>query len=124
MVVRRFAVNQPHNRDLFRRTTERLRSQPHSRADELDWVAQYGPSTPGLLEHLKRQHKQYDALVFFSLQHATTVHGLGVAPERSVLFPYLQCRPSLRFGLWSDLIASSRGVGLLSAANSATQVER
>src|SRR5262245_56830190 len=82
VVVRRFAVNQPHDRELFRQTTPRLRTSPHSRADELEWVNQYGPAAPGLIEHLKRQHKHYDALVFFSLQHATTVHGIGVAPER------------------------------------------
>ena len=41
---------------------------------------------------------------------------MAVAPERSVIFPYLLPRPSLRFGLWSDMIASSRGVGLFSAA--------
>jgi glycosyltransferase involved in cell wall biosynthesis len=44
------------------------------------------------------------------------VQGLGVAPERSVLFPYLQCEPSLRFSLWSDMVASTRGIGLFSAA--------
>lgn len=116
VLVRRFAVNQPHDREAFRQTTSRLRTTPHTRAEELQWVDQYGPVSSGLLEHLKRQHRQYDALVFFSLQHATTVHGLGVAPERSVLFPYLQCRHSLRFGLWPDVVASTRGVGLFSAA--------
>lgn len=116
VVVRRFAVSQPHNREAFRQTTSRLRGAAHSREDELDWVSQYGPSSPGLIEHLKRQHRQYDALVFFSLQHATTVHGISVAPERSLLFPYLQCRPSLRFGLWSDVISSTRGLGFFSSA--------
>jgi glycosyltransferase involved in cell wall biosynthesis len=114
VMVRRFAVNRLHDRETFRRTTAHLRSTAHSRADELEWVDQYGPVSSGLLDYLKRQHKQYDALVFFSLQHATTVHGLAVAPERSVLFPYLQCRPSLRFGLWSDLVASTRGLGFFS----------
>ncbi|MEQ1756893.1 MAG: glycosyltransferase [Vicinamibacterales bacterium] len=116
VLVRRFAVSQPHDREAFRLITSVLRSAPHSRTEELDWVAQYGPTAPGLLDFLKRQHKQYDAIVFFSLQHATTVHGLPIAPDRSVLFPYLQCRPSLRFGLWADLIASARGTGLFSAA--------
>lgn len=116
VVVRRFAVNQPHNREDFRHLTSRLRTSAHTREDELEWVRLLGPSSPGLIEHLRRQHRHYDALVFFSLQHATTVQGLAVAPERSVLFPYLRYRASLRFGLWSDLVASTRGVGLFSAA--------
>lgn len=72
--------------------------------------------SPGLIEHLKRQHRSYDALVFFSLYHATTVFGLAVVPERSVLFPYLRLDPPLRFGIWSDVFESVRAVGYLSAA--------
>ena len=58
----------------------------------------------------------YDALVFFSLEHATTVEGLRIAADRSVLFPYLQPRPSLRFALWREIIESVSGIGFLSAA--------
>ena len=68
-----------------------------------------GPSSPGLIDFLKRQHRSYDALVFFSLYHATTVQGVAVAPERSILFPYLQVEPVLRFGLWSDVLAIRAG---------------
>ena len=66
-----------------------------------------GPWSPGLIDHLKRQHRSYDALVFFSLLHATTVHGLPIAPERSILFPHLQLQPALRFGLWPELLPSA-----------------
>ena len=71
---------------------------------------------PGLIDFLKRQHRNYDAVVFFSLYHATTVQGIAVAPERSVLFPHLQLDPALRFGLWRELLGSVRAVGYASAA--------
>ena len=116
VVVRRFTVSQPHEAEAFAQLSARLAAEPRSRADELEWVRRLGPWSPGLIEHIKRQHKSYDALVFFSLQHATTVHGLGIAPERSVLFPHVQLTPSLRFALWGDLIRDARGVGLMSSA--------
>ena len=75
-----------------------------------------GPWSPGLIDYLKRQNRTYDALVFFSLCHATTVQGIAVAPERSVLFPHLQLDPALRFGLWADVLGSVRAVGYVSAA--------
>src|SRR5690606_21487386 len=75
-----------------------------------------GPCAPGLIEHLKRQQRSYDAFVFFSLWHATTVQGLQIVPDRSVLFPHLQLGPALRFGLWPEMLSSVRGVGLFSAA--------
>jgi glycosyltransferase involved in cell wall biosynthesis len=65
---------------------------------------------------LRRQHRSYDVLVFFSLCHATTVSGIAVVPERSVLFPCLKLEPALRFGLWPDVFGSARAVGYLSAA--------
>ena len=116
VLVRRFAISQTHDPSAFAQLSKRLFTSPHTRAEELDWVRRLGPWSPGLIEHLTRQHRSYDALVFFSLWHATTVHGLQVAPDRSVLFPYFQLQPALRFGLWSDLLSSVRAVGYISAA--------
>ena len=116
VLVRRFAVNQPHDASAFRQFSDRILAVPRSRAEELDWVRRLGPSVPGLVEHLKRQHRSYDALVFFSLIHWTTVHGLAVAPDRSILFPCVRFSPVLRFALWPDVLSSARAVGLVSGA--------
>jgi glycosyltransferase involved in cell wall biosynthesis len=116
VLVRRFAVSQPHNREGFDELSKQLLSAPRSRSDELGWVRQLGPSSSGLLEYLKRQHRSYDALVFYSMRHSTTVDGLQVSPERSILFPYLQLRPTLRFGLWRDILSSVKAVGIFSEA--------
>lgn len=116
ILVRRFAVSQPHDRAGFQQFSSHLFTDAHSRADELEWVRRLGPWSPGLIDHLKRQHRAYDALVFFSLYHATTVHGAAVSPDRSVIFPYLQLDRALRFGLWPDVLGSVRGLGLVSSA--------
>jgi glycosyltransferase involved in cell wall biosynthesis len=79
-------------------------------------VRRLGPVSGGLIEFLKRQHRSYDALVFFGLWHPLTVHGLEVAPERSVLFPYLQLRPELRFDLWADVLTWPRALGYFSSS--------
>jgi glycosyltransferase involved in cell wall biosynthesis len=114
VLVRRFPVGQLHDRDAFAQFATRVTGSPRSRADELEWVRRLGPVSAGLLDHLKRQHRVYDALVFFSLQHATTVEGAGLAPERTILFPHLQLRPSLRFALWKEILESVRAIGFLS----------
>ena len=116
VLVRRFAVNQPHDSAALREFSDRILAAPRSRAEEMDWVRRLGPSAPGLIEHLKRQHRSYDALVFFSMIHWTTVHGMAVAPERSILFPCLRLSPVLRFALWSDVVSSARAIGLVSGA--------
>jgi glycosyltransferase involved in cell wall biosynthesis len=116
VLVRRFAVNQPHDRESFRELTSLMAGMPHGREDEEEWVRCLGPTSAGLIEHLKRQHRSYDAVVFFSLWHATTVFGVRAAPDRSILFPYLQHHHVLRFGLWHDVLASVNAIGYMSPA--------
>ena len=116
VLVRRFVVNQTRDNDAFLRLSSRMFAEPHSRVDEQDWVQGLGPLSPGLIGYLKRQQRSYDAVVFFSLYHATTVQGVAAAPERSVVFPYLRLDPALRFGIWSEVVGSVRAVGYVSAA--------
>ena len=115
--VRRFPVTE---RDpdpaALSRLASRLLAEPHSQAEEIDWVRRRGPWAPGLLDHLKRQHRNYDALVFFGLNTATTVFGMATAPERSVLFPHLELKATLRLGLWAELLLMPRALGLLSTS--------
>jgi glycosyltransferase involved in cell wall biosynthesis len=114
VLVRRFGVSQLPDHIGFDTLSQRLQTSPHSRAEELEWVRLHGPWSPGLLDYLKRTHRSYDVIVFFGLWHPLTVHGLETAPERTVLFPYLQLQPALRFGLWTDLMRSARALGFFS----------
>lgn len=116
VLVRRFGINETHDRAAFQQLSARLIAEPHGRADEQEWVRRLGPTSPALLDYLKRHYRAYDALVFFSLYHPTTVLGLNVAPERSIVFPYLQLDPRLRFGLWPDVLGAACAVGYLSAS--------
>ena len=114
VLVRRFAVNQRHDADAFRRLSTEMAGMPHGREDEREWVRQLGPNAPGLIDHLKRHHRSFDAVLFFSLYHATTVFGVDVAAERSVLFPHVQVDPVLRFGIWQDVFRAIKAVGYFS----------
>jgi glycosyltransferase involved in cell wall biosynthesis len=116
VLVRRFAVNQTLDPDALDELTSRLTSEPHSRTDEQEWVRRLGPSSPGLIDFLKRHNRNYDAVVFFSLLHATTVHGIAAAPDRSIVFPHVQLHPVLRFSLWPEVLNAARGIGYASAS--------
>jgi glycosyltransferase involved in cell wall biosynthesis len=115
-LVRRFAVTAAPEGPAFAELSRRLREGPRTRPDELSWVRLYGPWSSGLLEHIKRHHRAYDALVFFGLWHPLTVSGLEIASDRSVLFPYLQLRPELRFDLWADVLRLPRAVGYFASS--------
>jgi glycosyltransferase involved in cell wall biosynthesis len=114
VLVRRFSASGARDDEALRSLTLRLSTTAHSRAEELEWVRRTGSLSSGLVDYLKRQHRSYDALVFFSYWAGTTVHGLAVAPERSVLFPCAQIEAPLRFGIAREALAAPAGIGYCS----------
>jgi glycosyltransferase involved in cell wall biosynthesis len=115
-LVRRFAVSQARDEQSFNSFSQRILAGPRSRADELEWLRRAGPWSSGLMDFLRRQHKSYDVLVFFSLCNPITVNGAAIAPERSIIFPHLLLQPALRFDVCAEILSTVRGVGLVSGA--------
>jgi glycosyltransferase involved in cell wall biosynthesis len=114
VLVRRFSATGARDNDALRNLTLRLSTTAHARTDELEWLRRTGSVSSGLIEYLKRQQRNYDALVFFSYWAGTTIHGLAVAPERSVLFPGAQIEAPLRFGISREALGAPSGIGYCS----------
>jgi glycosyltransferase involved in cell wall biosynthesis len=74
------------------------------------WLEEQGPWSPALAEHLRRHHKHYDALIFFTYLYAPTVLGLGVDPARSILVPTAHDEPAIHLGLYRELFAQATAV--------------
>ncbi len=105
VTVRRFASAAERDIESFNKLSEWIYNNPHSRADELEWLKQQGPWCPALIEHLKRHQGQYDVLVFFTYLYATTVLGLDVVPSRSVLVSTAHDEPAIRLGIFKDVFS-------------------
>ncbi len=103
VTVRRFASSVTRDIDAFNALSERIYDKPHSRADEMEWLKQQGPWCPGLIEFLRRNHQQYDVLIFFTYLYAPTVLGLEVAPARSVLVSTAHDEPAIRLEIFKDV---------------------
>jgi glycosyltransferase involved in cell wall biosynthesis len=103
VTVRRFASARARDIAAFNQYSERLFANPHTRADEIDWLQQQGPWCPSLTEHLRRHQQQYDVLMFFTYLYATTVTGLEVNPGKSILVPTAHDEPAIRLGIYQDV---------------------
>jgi glycosyltransferase involved in cell wall biosynthesis len=103
--VRRFANAGTRDIEAFNTYSEWIYNNPHSRADELEWLKQQGPWCPSLIEHLKQNHGQYDVLVFFTYLYAPTVLGLEIVPGRSVLVSTAHDEPSIRLEIFKDVFS-------------------
>jgi glycosyltransferase involved in cell wall biosynthesis len=103
VTVRRFATARTRDIDAFNKYSDWIYNNPHSRADEMEWLKQQGPWCPSLVEYLRRNHQQYDLFVFFTYLYAPTVLGLDVAPSRSVLVPTAHDEPAIRLEIFREV---------------------
>src|SRR5205823_4321232 len=103
VTVRRFANARMRDIDAFNRYSERIYASPHTRADEMEWLKQQGPWCPSLVEYLRRNQQQFDALIFFTYLYAPTVLGLEVNPGKSLLVPTAHDEPAIRLGIFAEV---------------------
>src|SRR5438094_5150188 len=103
VTVRRFANARTRDLAAFNKYSEWIFNNPHSRADEMEWLKQQGPWCPALIDYLRRHHQQYDVLIFFTYLYAPTVLGLDVSPARSVLVPTSHDEPAIRLEIYRDV---------------------
>jgi glycosyltransferase involved in cell wall biosynthesis len=118
VTVRRFANARSRDIERFNRYSDWIFNNPHGRDDEQRWLEEQGPWCPALQEYLERQHRSYDALIFFTYLYAPTVLGLAVAPEKSILVPTAHDEPAIHLGIYREMFSRPAAV----AYN--TEVER
>jgi glycosyltransferase involved in cell wall biosynthesis len=118
VTVRRFPNSQTRDIEAFNRYSDWIFNNPHDAADEMEWLRQQGPWSPALLDYLKRTHKSYDTLIFYTYLYAPTVLGLQIDPGRSILVPTAHDEPPIYLGIYKDVFSRPKGIGYL------TEVER
>jgi glycosyltransferase involved in cell wall biosynthesis len=110
VTVRRFACAQSRDIEAFGRYSAWIFSNPHTPADELEWLKRQGPWAPGLHDYVERHHGQYDVLVLFTYLYAPAVMAARVAPARTLLVPTAHDEPAIRLGLYRDLFTRVGGI--------------
>jgi glycosyltransferase involved in cell wall biosynthesis len=108
--VRRFATSRTRDLQAFNAASDWIFTHAHTRQDEMEWLKQQGPWSPGLIDHLERHHQQYDALIFFTYLYAPTVLGIAVAPARSLLVPTAHDEPAIRLDIYQDVFSKAAAI--------------
>lgn len=116
VTVRRFANAQTRDLESFNRYSDWIYNNPHTRHDEVEWLKQQGPWCPALTDYLKRNHQQYDVMVFFTYLYATTVMGLEVSPGRSIVVPTAHDEPAIKLEIFKDVFNNAAALCYLTDA--------
>jgi glycosyltransferase involved in cell wall biosynthesis len=106
--VRRFANARTRDIESFNRYSDWIFNYPHSDQDEMAWLEQQGPWCPALLEHLERQQRSYDVMIFFTYLYAPTLLGMKIAPARSILVPTAHDEPAIRLRMYQELFKTAK----------------
>ena len=110
--VRRFAVTGLRS-PTFKDAERHVLFEAHTRSDEEAWLAMQGPHTPGLLEFLRREGKNYDAILFYTYIYEPTAAGLPLVPERAGLISTAHDEEPLRLAPYRALFQLPRAFGFL-----------
>lgn len=108
--VRRFRVEHEREMDAFNTRSAELLGKPHSIEDEEAWVESQGPYAPRLVDHLHQVARDFDRFVFFTYLYHPTVHGIHVAPRRSVLVPTAHDEAPIYLKIFDAVFALPAGV--------------
>ena len=99
--VRRFPVSRERDAENFGRRSTAVFEAQHSIAAELAWLRSEGPTSPSLINHLRRHGEAYDFCIFFSYRYYHAYHGIRVTGPRAVLVPTAERDPALGLRIFS-----------------------
>jgi glycosyltransferase involved in cell wall biosynthesis len=105
VTVRRFSTARTRDLEAFNNYSDWIFHNPHSRTDEIEWLKQQGPWSPGLIEYLRRHQQEFDVLVFFTYLYAPTVMGLEVNAAKSILVPTAHDEPAIRLEIFREVFS-------------------
>ncbi len=111
IAVRRFAVTRERDPLAFGRSSERVFNQPHSVADELEWLEEEGPTSPALISYIEKHEGEFDFLLFFSYRYYHAFHGARAASSKAVLIPTAERDPAIGLSVAVFLVIELRRVG-------------
>lgn len=75
-----------------------------------EWSIVQGPYAPTLIDHLKENHEQYDALIFFTYLYFPTYRGLPIAAHKSILIPTAHDEPDIYLPGFKQVFASPAAI--------------
>lgn len=108
--VRRFPVTRERDPLTFGRCSERVFNQPHSVADELEWLEQEGPTSPALISHIEKHAGEFDFLLFFSYRYYHAFHGSRAVSAKAVLIPTAERDPAIGLSIFAPIFRGVRAL--------------
>jgi glycosyltransferase involved in cell wall biosynthesis len=108
--VRRFPVEKQRDTVVFARQSARVFEQPHSIDDELEWLEAEGPTTPALVDHVRRHTSDFDFFIVFTYRYYLAYHVIRAASAKAILVPTAERDPVVGLSIFGPLFRGVRAL--------------
>jgi glycosyltransferase involved in cell wall biosynthesis len=108
--VRRFPVAREREPQEFATWSRRVFTTAHSLRDELSWLDAEGPTSPALIDYIRRQADSYDFFIFFSFRYYHSFHGPRTVPGKAILVPTAERDGALGLAMFQPVFRGIRAL--------------
>lgn len=111
VLVHRYPVTKERNQKTFDAISRKvLGNSTHTDEEELKWIEEQGPVCPQLLEVLKKEYKQYKAVIFMTYLYYLTAKGLPIGFENAILIPTVHDELPVYLREYDKIFAAAKGI--------------
>jgi glycosyltransferase involved in cell wall biosynthesis len=110
VTVRRFRVRRERDTIDFGRRSDFVFTQPHSIADELDWLDAEGPASLSLVRFISGNTERYDYFFFFSYRYYHAYYGSRAAASRAILVPTAEKDDAVGLSIFPAIFRGVRAI--------------
>jgi glycosyltransferase involved in cell wall biosynthesis len=103
VLVRRFPVSKSRDIYAFSRLQALVLRDEHRLEDELAWLDEEGPTSPGLMAFIREREADYANFIFFSYRYYQSYWGVQSVPAKSILVPTAEHDPVIHMKIFKDL---------------------
>jgi glycosyltransferase involved in cell wall biosynthesis len=107
--VHRFPVAVERDPIQFAKWSDKVFTQTHSLNDELAWLESEGPTSPELIDYIRKHEADYDFFFFFSFRYHHSYHGCRAVPGKAILVPTAERDGALGLGIYPPIFRGIRG---------------
>ena len=113
--IRRFAPERERDLRAFNALAEPMYVRATTADDEKAFLEAQGPFVPGLIDALRADAREFEAILFFTYLYYPSVEGIKVAGDRAVFIPTAHDEPPLRFAVFKAAFEGVRSYAFCSA---------
>jgi glycosyltransferase involved in cell wall biosynthesis len=108
IAVHRFKNARERDPIEFAKWSQKVFTQKHSTSDELAWLDAEGPTSPDLIDYIRRHEADYDFFIFFSFRYHHTFHGARAVPSKAIIVPTAERDGALGLDIYGPVFRGVR----------------